>query len=61
MKYEVNLNWHGEQVKLFTHAGSEKQALSNCIIRLAMDLGVYKSKVRSYFNNGKDCYKVKEI
>ena len=60
MKYKVTINWHGEQIVLFTHANTETVAKINASIQLSERLGVYKNKVLRYVNSGKDCYRVEQ-
>jgi hypothetical protein len=53
-------NYYGENIILWTHAHSERQAFTYFIKKLAFQLDRTRISVSNYFLSGKDNYLVEE-
>lgn len=60
-KFKGVFNWHGENITLYASATSDAQAKELFQLQLAKKLGVYATKVKSYYTKNQNGYKVTEV
>ena len=60
-KFQVTINWYGENKSFWTTAFGEKVALQNAIRQLSLLTEVNLTSVRAKVLDGSDSFKVKEI
>ncbi len=58
-KYFGRYNWHGEIIRLWTHAKTSESAHRQFTAKLSNILGVSCYRVRYHFNGDKDNYHIK--
>jgi hypothetical protein len=59
-RYLGTFNYYGENIVLWTHANSEKQAFEYFIVELALQLERTRISISNYFRSGKDNYLVEQ-
>ena len=60
-KFQVIINWYGENKSFWTSAYGSKQALQNAVQQLANQVRISLTSVRAKVLDGSDSFKIKEV
>ena len=58
--FKGSFNYYGENIVLWTHAHSEKQAFTYFIKEIAFQVDRTRISVSNYFHSGKDNYLIEQ-